>query len=95
MRPPVVGITTYGPEGKLESVSLPGAYLRAVAGAGGLPVLIGPSGADAGALLDAVDALILSGGGDLDPASHGGGTHASLYGVVPERDGALMPTWPW
>jgi putative glutamine amidotransferase len=83
---PVIGLTTYGPEGELDSVSLPIAYLRALADAGGVPVLLGPSGAALPRVLDAVDALVLSGGGDLDPASHAEGQHDTVYGVVPERD---------
>ena len=85
-RLPVVGITTYGPEGTLDSVSLPRPYLEAVAAAGAAPVLLGPCGAEAGRLLDALDALVLSGGGDVDPARHAGGSHEAVYGVVPERD---------
>ena len=53
-RLPVVGITTYGPEGTLDSVSLPRPYLEAVAAAGAAPVLLGPCGVEAGRLLDAL-----------------------------------------
>jgi putative glutamine amidotransferase len=85
-RAPVIGLTTYGPEGELDSVSLPIAYLNAVASAGGIPVLLGPSGAATPRVLDALDALVLPGGGDLDPANHVDDQHEAVYGVVPERD---------
>jgi len=33
-----------------------------------------------------VDGLILSGGGDMDPALYGGQAHETIYNVSPERD---------
>lgn len=47
-------------------------YAAAVQAAGGLPLIL-PHGtaADADATLDAIDGLVLSGGGDLDPRSYG------------------------
>ena len=83
---PLIGITTYGPEGDYQKLSLPVAYLRAVADAGGVPMLLGPTSVDLQTLLDRVDGLILAGGGDLSPATHGSGDHETVYGVVAERD---------
>ena len=31
-------------------------------------------------------AILLAGGGDIDPALHGGGTHETVYALHPERD---------
>lgn len=45
-------------------------YADAVQAAGGLPLIL-PHGDDAEAMLDAIDGLVLSGGGDLDPRSYG------------------------
>jgi putative glutamine amidotransferase len=58
-------------------------YLRAIEGAGGLPVVIPPLPATAIApLLDRLDGICLSGGPDLDPAEYG-----------QDRHEALGPTW--
>jgi len=87
---PLIGITTYGPEIKgeegLERYSLPSAYCDAVRRAGGVPVLLPAGEPDVAAVLTRLDGVVFSGGGDLDPAVHAGGTHADLYGVVPGRD---------
>ncbi len=45
-------------------------YAEAVQAAGGLPLIL-PHGDDAEAVLDTLDGLLLSGGGDLDPRSYG------------------------
>lgn len=48
-------------------------YAAAVEAAGGLPFIL-PQGDDAEAVLDALDGLLLSGGGDVDPSSYGADT---------------------
>ena len=84
---PLVGITTYGhDELEFRSFWLPTAYVEALEQAGAAAVLL-PAGREVpAALLSRVDGLLLSGGGDLDPASHAGGAHESVYMVTPERD---------
>ena len=63
------------------------AYSRIVRSAGGLPVVLSPVDTpDIGALLDRLDGLVMTGGGDMDPALYGTTTHESVYGVDPERD---------
>jgi putative glutamine amidotransferase len=58
-------------------------YLRAIEGAGGLPVVIPPlKPAAIAPLLERLDGICLSGGPDLDPAEYG-----------QERHDALGPTW--
>ncbi len=86
-RRPRIGITTYGPGGRLESYSLPRDYVDAVRLGGGTPLLLPSAPPLVEAMLDGIDALILAGGGDIDPARHAGGSHPTLYGVIPERDG--------
>lgn len=96
MARPVIGITTYGPDdaqeledADLPSFTLPTVYVDAVERAGGLAVLLPPmSLADgrADAILDRLDALILSGGGDIDPRLYDGGEHPTVYMVSAERD---------
>jgi putative glutamine amidotransferase len=83
---PLIGLTTYGPDGQYESHSLPDAYIDAVGRAGGLPLLVPPSDAPHDEILARLDALILTGGGDLDPEVYGGEPHPMVYGVRPLRD---------
>lgn len=86
---PVIGITTYAEEARWgvwsrPAALLPLAYPTAVAAAGGAPVLLPPqAGPDA---LAAVDALVLAGGADIDPASYGADRHPALGPTYPERD---------
>ena len=79
-RPPVIGISAaveLARWGAWEDVAVnisPRTYSCRVAESGAIPVVLPPSapGADSpGELLDLLDGLLLSGGGDLDPASYG------------------------
>jgi putative glutamine amidotransferase len=72
---PVIGISAYSQQARwgswdLPAVLLPRRYSDMVAAAGGLPVLLPPLPGVAG-VLARLDGLILSGGGDIDPASYG------------------------
>ena len=58
----------------------PRGYLDAVTRAGAWPALIDPVG-DPSGLLDRFDALVLTGGADLDPATYGQTPHEKTYGV--------------
>jgi putative glutamine amidotransferase len=63
------------------------AYVKAVRKAGGTPVLlpvVEPD--DAAALLERIDALLMTGGGDVDPANYGETPDALTARVDPERD---------
>jgi len=67
----------------------PRSYVRAVQAAGGLAVLLPPDDAaaeDPDVLLDRLDALLLAGGTDVDPAAYGARPHPELGSTVPERD---------
>jgi putative glutamine amidotransferase len=63
-------------------------YLHAVQQAGGVPVALPPqlSAASLGRLVRGLDGLLLTGGGDLDPALFGEPRHATVYDVAPSRD---------
>lgn len=89
MQRPVIGITTYAID-KDRRLTLPGDYVSAVRRAGGLPLLIPPAAELALDFLDRIDALVLAGGGDLDPTHYGGPRHDTVYDVDPERDAMEM-----
>jgi putative glutamine amidotransferase len=64
-------------------------YSETVAAAGGIPVLLPAeerSAADPSDLLEVLDALVLAGGADLDPASYGAKAHPKTVGFKRERD---------
>lgn len=85
-RRPVIGITTFG-QNELGHYHLAGAYVDAVRSSGGLPVLLPPDAPEEGAaILEVVDGLIFSGGGDLDPATYNGSLHPTIAMVDPKRD---------
>jgi putative glutamine amidotransferase len=84
---PLIGITTYHRETEGRSrFALPSAYVDSLRAARGLAVLLTPGEAEPEDLLERLDGLVLSGGGDLDPTSYGAGPHARTYSVSPERD---------
>ena len=56
---------------------------------GGQPVVVDPAG-DLVPLLDRVDAVVLSGGPDIDPACYGEEHHAEVYGVDRAADDAEL-----
>jgi putative glutamine amidotransferase len=95
---PIIGITTYGPNAKRmaraagiahdreDQFRLPTEYIAAIRRAGGVPWMLAPGEPRLEDFLAAIDALILPGGGDMDPALYGGRLHAQMYGVDRGRD---------
>lgn len=72
-----------------EAVMMPRTYVTAVQDAGALALLLPPDDVAADApdpLLDRIDALILGGGSDLDPASYGARPHPETRDTCLERD---------
>jgi putative glutamine amidotransferase len=90
--PPLIGVTTYFEAASWgswvrEAALLPAPYLRAVERAGGVPVLLPPTtvrGAEA--VVGALDGIVLSGGGDLEPGLYGAERHAETGPPQPSRD---------
>jgi putative glutamine amidotransferase len=82
---PLIGLTTYG-ENQEHRFSLPVEYVAAIRRAGGSPVLLPPGEGDLGAWLELIDALVLPGGGDVEPSRYGGAPHPENYKVDPARD---------
>ena len=88
-RPPLIGVTTSITVGKHpERAYVNSAYLAAIQTAGGVPVPIPPQ-LDPRArdeILSRCDGYLLTGGGDLDPATFNEPPHPTLFEVAPARD---------
>jgi putative glutamine amidotransferase len=89
---PHVGISAYGEPARWgpwdrPAALLPMDYPEAVAASGGVPVLLPPLPGIEEAV-SRLDALVLSGGGDIDPAAYGAPRHPLTERVYPGRDRA-------
>jgi len=87
---PLIGISSYGRAGERQTFSLPCEYVDVVRLAGGVPLVLPAVEGEIPEALAVIDALILPGGGDVDPAHYGGVRHEALYGISAERDGFEM-----
>ncbi|MET0740127.1 MAG: gamma-glutamyl-gamma-aminobutyrate hydrolase family protein [Candidatus Nanopelagicales bacterium] len=88
---PLIGITAYVEQARwgawhATAALVPYAYVRQVEEAGGRAVLLPPDRADGDDLLDILDALVLAGGPDIDPARYGAAAHPETTNLRPERD---------
>ncbi len=91
---PVVGITSYAEQARwgvwnTAAVLLPRGYVTHVADAGAIPVMLPPVGADP-QILDRLDALILAGGADIDPALYAAPLDPHTTDLRPDRDAAEL-----
>ena len=98
--PPIIGITATlkedvdavaeRPLGRFVRADLD--YVEGVAGAGGVPVVLPPTGDEtaAEAVIRSLDGLLLSGGSDLDPGYYGEEPVPELGVTLPERDAFEM-----
>jgi len=84
---PRIGITpSLGQLDGRRRVHVPAAYVEAVAGAGGVPIVLAPADeAAAGDALAAVQGLLLTGGNDLDPGLWGESPHEKTVIIDPQR----------
>jgi len=89
---PIIGITTRprtvkASVGEIDAHTIEHTYTDSVLRAGGVPVLLPPvPTADVPAVLDRIDGVVLSGGGDVDPSRYGGVRHEAMYGLDFDRD---------
>jgi len=89
---PVIGITTRpraitSAAGDSHAHTLERTYFDAVVRAGGIPMLLGPVPQQAVAtVLDRVDGLVITGGGDIEPHRYGGVANDDLYDMSSARD---------
>ena len=90
-RRPVIGIPADFAQSPDTTISHPRwllnqTYVDAVSDAGGLPLILPFLPEPADQLLDLLDGVILSGGGDIDPARFDRNRHPRTDGISPERD---------
>src|SRR5215218_8647061 len=92
---PIVGITTYAERARwgawdTPTALVPLAYVEAIERAGGRPLLVPPVADAVEETLDALDGIVFSGGGDVDPATYGADAHPETAGIRPNRDTAEL-----
>jgi putative glutamine amidotransferase len=90
---PLIGITSYAEEIRWgvwteDAALVPLAYVRAVEHAGGRPLVVPPSEDGLEETLAALDGVIFSGGGDIDPELYGAEPHDATDEPRSERDAA-------
>ena len=97
---PLIGVSTYVARAawgawERPAAVLPETYYELVASAGGRPLLLPPlktatagPGFGAAEVIAALDGLILTGGGDVDPTAYGETAEPVVGGVDPVRDGS-------
>jgi putative glutamine amidotransferase len=96
---PLIGITPTptidkAPHGAFYRYALSRTYVDAVRAAGGIPVVIPECETDLPSLFGRLDGLLLSGGGDIDPALFGDSEiHPRTYGIDDERDQFEIDVW--
>jgi putative glutamine amidotransferase len=90
---PLIAIVSYHLDGSRVArwpeggYGVPALYLDALRRAGARTAIVAPGEeGEPEELLEPFDALLLVGGGDVDPARYGGGANEHVYGVEPDRD---------
>lgn len=98
MTAPLIGVTTAVTVDKYpERAYVNASYLNAVQQAGGVPVPLPPQ-LDAvalGELWQRLDGVLLTGGGDVDPARFGEPRHPTVSDVSPARDALEIELSHW
>jgi len=92
---PVIGITSYAQEAswgvwRLPAALIPLDYVDAVERAGGRALLIPPAQDGVEETLDALDAIVFSGGADVDPVHYGADPHPETDTPQERRDAGEM-----
>ena len=83
--PPIVGVTAYAQNANQQYYQFAN-YIEAIRLGGGIPILLPPEEPHLEPILDRIDALLFTGGGDINPACYGGSDHDQIYRVNDQRD---------
>lgn len=88
MASPIIGVTTSAErtDKGVHRAFLNASYIRAIERAGGVPLLLTPYHSPESLARLHVDGLLLTGGGDIDPARFGEAPHAKTDLISGERD---------
>lgn len=93
---PVIGITSQRRDvatsyGAQPATTVTLSYSDAVIAAGGIPVILPIlDPALIPAVLGRLDGVVMTGGGDVEPARYNGAGHEAVYGVDPARDASEL-----
>lgn len=90
MKTPLIGITSFRQINRynLSEIASPESYVQAISRAGGIPVLVpvGLPDEQLSELVASLDALLLSGGGDVETRRYGIASTPKVNTVDPDRD---------
>jgi putative glutamine amidotransferase len=98
MNPPLIGVSTSVTFDRYpERAYVNAAYLGAVQQAGGIPILLPPQLEPSGRaeLVKRLQGVLLTGGGDIDPARFGEAPHPTTADVSAARDGLEIELTRW
>ena len=83
-RAPLIGLTVYDDKDKYHY--FPNDYINAVRKGGGVPVLLPPEETNSLRIIENLDGIILTGGGDVNPERYDGANHSAIYWINNEQD---------
>jgi len=97
---PLIGITAIPKEamsgfGPNPHETVPELYVRIVAAADAVPILLPVHAGWHDEMAEVLDGVVLTGGGDVDPASYGRSAGPAVYGVDAERDAFEFALTRW
>ena len=81
---PLIGLTVYNNDD--EKYYYPADYINSIRKAGGIPVLLPPAEPEISTAIKALDGIVLTGGGDINPCHYGGGVHEEIAWVNDLQD---------